>query len=374
MGRKQKLLSMPDELLLSEEALSILVKKRKHRKIVILNLVAALSIIFTIILVTFYWYSQALASVNQQSGETKIVNIKDGMSPTEIGALLKSESLIRSTAVFDIYTRLNGLRSKLQAGPYKISQKSSTPEIASQLSGGKIASFDIMLYPGATLASHRKQFELAGYGKQEIEDAFSNYDASLPLFESKPSNADLEGYIYGETYKFAIGTPMNEVLSQIFEHYQSNIVKYELKQGFAKQGLSLFEGITLASIVQRETLSPAGDEPTEDQRMVAQVFLNRLNSGMNLGSDVTYQYIADKLNIARDPTLDNPYNTRVYRGLPPGPISSPSLSALRSVTNPIDNNYLYFLSGDDDITYFATTNYEHEQNIKNHCQKKCLIY
>ena len=167
---------------------------------------------------------------------------------------------------------------------------------------------------------------------------------------------------------------MNEVLSQIFEHYQSNIVKYELKQGFAKQGLSLFEGITLASIVQRETLSPAGDEPTEDQRMVAQVFLNRLNSGMNLGSDVTYQYIADKLNIARDPTLDNPYNTRVYRGLPPGPISSPSLSALRSVTNPIDNNYLYFLSGDDDITYFATTNYEHEQNIKNHCQKKCLIY
>ena len=94
---------------------------------------------------------------------------------------------------------------------------------------------------------------------------------------------------------------------------------------------------------------------------------------MTLGSDVTYQYIADKLGIERDYNLDSPYNLRLYAGLTPTPISTPGVSALTAASNPGVNDYLYFLSGDDGKTYFGSTNVEHEQNIVDHCQEKCKI-
>jgi UPF0755 protein len=90
-----------------------------------------------------------------------------------------------------------------------------------------------------------------------------------------------------------------------------------------------------------------------------------------MGSDVTYQYVADKLGVARDPNLDSPYNTRRFDGLPPGPISSPGLTALKAVAAPANTDYLFFLSGDDDVTYFARNDAEHQANITNHCAVKC---
>ena len=92
---------------------------------------------------------------------------------------------------------------------------------------------------------------------------------------------------------------------------------------------------------------------------------------MPLGSDVTYQYIADKTGVARDPNLDSPYNTRRYAGLPPGPIATPGLGSLRAVATPAVGDYLYFLSGDDNVTYYSHTLAEHEANISAHCKIKC---
>ena len=94
---------------------------------------------------------------------------------------------------------------------------------------------------------------------------------------------------------------------------------------------------------------------------------------MVLGSDVTYQYIADKTGVTRDPGLDSPYNTRRYPGLTPTPIASPGKAALLAVANPAAGDYIYFLSGDDDVTYFAHTYAEHERNIVDYCQKKCSV-
>ena len=92
---------------------------------------------------------------------------------------------------------------------------------------------------------------------------------------------------------------------------------------------------------------------------------------MQLGSDVTYQYIADRDGLVRDPTMETLYNTRIHTGLTPGPISAPGLSALIAASEPANGDYIYFLSGDDDVTYFAHTNAEHEANIINHCRVKC---
>ena len=148
--------------------------------------------------------------------------------------------------------------------------------------------------------------------------------------------------------------------------------KNNLEEKFKKRGLTLYQGITLASIVQKESIGcGVGTEVCEDQRKIASVFYNRMKAGMNLGSDVTYQYAADKLGVARDTQLDSPYNTRVHKGLPPGPIATPGLSALNAVADPAQTDYLFFLSGDDNVTYFAKTDAEHTANAKAHCRQKC---
>ena len=207
----------------------------------------------------------------------------------------------------------------------------------------------------------------AGYGDAEVDAALSkSYDS--PLFEGKPASADLEGYIYGETYSFGTDTSVEAILEHVFEEFYSVIEENGLVAKYQAQGLSLYEGITLASIIQREASQKGDDMP-----QIAQVFYSRLELGMPLGSDVTYQYIADKTGVARDPGLDSPYNTRRYAGLPPGPIATPGEKALLAVAAPAQGNYLYFLSGDDNVTYFGRTLDEHEANIVSHCQEKCKI-
>jgi len=166
----------------------------------------------------------------------------------------------------------------------------------------------------------------------------------------------------------AADATVQDVLRQSFNQLWQYVQTNDLVTKYKAHGLTLYEGLTLASIIQREA-SASGD----DMPQIAQVFYSRLALGMPLGSDITYQYIADKTGVPRDPNLDSPYNTRKYAGLPPGPVSAPGAKALSAVANPAEGDYLYFLSGDDNITYFARTLQEHQQNIANHCKVKCQI-
>lgn len=311
------------------------------------------------------WYNIQLSPVDSTRTEKTRVEIVSGASPSEIADTLKDHDLIRSQTAFLWYTRLTGVQNFLQAGTYRLSSSESTPAIVEHLKAGKVDSFDITFLPGATLADNKKAFLDAGYTEAEVTAGFmATYES--PLFTGKPAGTDLEGYIYGETYTFGVGASVEDILTHVFETYYQVIQGNELEAKFTTQGLSLFQGITLASIVQREAIG--GDEP-----QIAQVFLSRLSIGMVLGSDVTYQYIADKTGVPRDTNLDSPYNTRRYAGLPPGPISAPGLKALQAVGSPAQGDYLYFLSGDDDVTYFARTFEEHQANIADHCKVKCTI-
>jgi UPF0755 protein len=327
----------------------------------------------------FIWYHLSLQP--KATGEPARVQvvIASGSSPTQIGAQLEDKQVIRNQLAFDIFIRLSGARNKLRAGTYSLSPAESTPQIVNQLTTGEAEQFDVTFYPGATLniastatdktPSHRQVLEKLGYTDEEITEAFSaSYDAEFPvLFSGKPASADLEGYIYGQTYKIASGSSVKQILRRTFAEYELQIKEHNLVATFEAQGLNLYQGITLASIIQREVPT------TADQKQVAQIFLKRYHEGTPLGSDVTYHYAADKAGVARDHTLKSPYNTRIVVGLPPGPIASPGISALESVGAPAAGDYVYFLSGDDDKTYFARTNAEHEANIANHCAYKCSL-
>lgn len=324
-----------------------------------------LAIVIGVGLAGVIWYQVQLSPLGNNQNELVKVSIEKGTLPAEIANQLEEQGVIRNAVAFRVYTSLSGTQNNLQAGVYRLSPAYSTPEVVEHLTSGKVDTFNITFLPGATLTENRKVLLDAGYTETEVNSALAaDYDS--PIFADKPATADLEGYIYGETYQVSSGATVGEILEQTFATFASVIEENDLKAKFAAQGLNLYEGITLASIIQRE--AAGGDEA-----QIAQVFLLRLETGMELGSDVTYQYIADKTGVPRDPELDSPYNTRRYPGLPPGPISAPGEKALLAVANPAKGDYRYFLNGDDDVTYFARTLEEHEKNIKEHCQKKCQI-
>lgn len=340
-------------------------KKRSKLKMIVLVLAGFVLLLLLAVAGAFAWYQQQLSPVSSDTKRIRVV-IETGSTPASIAKELKGEGLIRDETAFMIYTQLANVRDGLKAGTYNLQPSESLAQIVNHLVSGKQDEFSLTFLPGDTLANHRKRLLNAGYSAQEVDTALAKkYDR--PLFAGKPASADLEGYIYGETYRFLGSATVEDILNKTFDQFEKEISDNNLVAGFKKQGLSLYQGITLASIVQREVPTAA------DQKQVAQVFYNRIKAGMTLGSDVTYQYAADKLDVARDPGLDSPYNTRRYKGLPPGPIASPGLSALQAVAAPASGDYLFFLSGDDDKTYFGRTNAEHDQNIVLHCQKKCSI-
>lgn len=351
--------------------------KPRKKKTLLRVVCAVVAVVVIAIIAAAAWYFIQLSAPNESDTARVRITIQSGITPSQIGTQLKEEGLIRSDLAFGIYTRLEGVQDKLQAGVYSLSSSESMPQIVEHLvKGGASEEITVTFLPGATLTDTTAKDELKktdvttvlrrlGYEEAEIRAALAKtYDH--PLFVTKPASADLEGYIYGETYQVSAGASVEDILTRTFDEYYKVLQANNLIEGFSKQGLTLYEGITLASIVQRES---GGD----DKAQIAQVFYLRLAQGMQLGSDVTYQYIADKDGMPRDTNYDSPYNTRRYTGLPPGPIASPGLASLKAVAAPATGDYLFFLSGDDDITYFARTNAEHQANISAHCQKKCQI-
>ena len=339
--------------------------RKKLKKIILFSVLGLLTLLIGFVAAAFIWYNSQLAAVDEGNSELVTVTIKENTSPKEIASVLKEEGVIRNTQAFSIYTRITNTQNTLKAGKYRLSPSETTPEIVNHLTKGTVDTFNITFLPGATLAENRDVLIKAGYSEAQVDAALAGtYESTL--FEGKPTGGDLEGFIYGETYNISSSASVEDILVRVFTEFESVVEKNGLVAKFKAQGLSLYQGITLASIVQRESIG--GDEAD-----IAQVFYNRLANGTMLGSDVTYQYAADKMGVPRDTNLDSPYNTRRYTGLPPGPISAPGLNSLLGVANPSGHDYLFFLSGDDDITYFATDFAGHEANIKSHCKVKCTI-
>lgn len=304
------------------------------------------------------------------SGEAQDFEVKSGEGIEAIGRRLEDASLIKNWKSFRLYTILNK-QTNIKVGHYQLSPQMTIPEIVDTLNEGRSQVISLTFLPGGTVQMAKDVLLKADFSAEEIDLALAkDYTAEFPnLFVDKPAEADLEGYIYGETYSFDRGVKVEDVLRRAFKEMQGVIVSGNLKDKYAEHGLNLYQGIILASIVQKE-------EPhIENQKAVAKVFYNRLAQGMNLGSDPTYEYAAIKLGIASPRTqynLDSPYNTRIYGGLTPTPIAAPGASALQAVAEPDGNNYLFFLSGDDDKLYFATTDAEHQQNTVQYCQQKCF--
>lgn len=348
-------------------------RQRKWYELKWLYIILATVIVLAgIITSAILWYQAMLKPVSSLS-EAVMFTVDDGQTARSIGRNLEKARLIKSELAFDIYARLHG--GALQTGTYHLDRSMTTQKVYSVLLSGKQADYNITFFPGANLQSAQSVpqsqrldvttvLERAGFSDSDIKRALAT-TYQLPLFAGKPASADLEGYIYGETYNVSANSTAEQILTKTFNTFYQQLQDNGLLDKIKAHKLTLYQAITLGSIIQREASDPA------DQRQIAQVFYKRLNMGMPLGSDVTFMYAAAKLGVPATPDLKSPYNTRIHTGLPPGPIAVPGLSAMEAVASPAKGDYLYFVAGDDGTVHFARTNAEHEDNIAKYCHQLC---
>ncbi|MBQ8157186.1 endolytic transglycosylase MltG [Candidatus Saccharibacteria bacterium] len=323
------------------------------------------------------WYQLNLRPVSTLDNATQEFAVSEGSTTAQIAQNLEDKGLIRNALAFRIYHRLEAKDKNLKAGSYYFSGDMSVAQIIEQLNKGADAKvFRLTFLPGGSLAAARERLQRVGYSEDEINAAFTKqYDHVL--LASRPADVTtLEGFIYGDTYEFYVGATVSDILTATFDKMYADIQANQLEEAFRNQGLSLYQGIVLSSIVQGEAGSLSGDMPK-----VAQVFYNRLANNIPLGSDIVIGYYADQHNPNRDKrdmsylnTTPCPWHSRRCTGLPPNPVNNPGLSALKAVAHPDQayQGYYYFLTGDDGAMYYAKTEAEHEAN-KRHCPKLCGI-
>lgn len=312
------------------------------------------------------WYVLALQPKSTTEQKIQLV-VSEGESSAAIIDKIGDSGLVRSKLATRLYVELSGTKSKLQAGGYILSPSQSVSEIIDHIVAGKTDEQLVTIPPGRTLKELREDLKRFGYSDTDIDAAFgAQYNS--PLLADKPSGVTLEGYIYPESFKVVAGEPLSKLFERSFDELYSKLQADGVIDKFKGHGLNLHQGLTLASIVQKEVSDPV------TQKQVAQVFYSRLAIGMVLGSDVTFEYAAAQLGVTPAVNIDSPYNTRQNPGLPPGPIANMNYAAIQAVADPATGDYLYFVAGDDGQTYFARTDEEHQANVAAHCHELCNLY
>lgn len=305
----------------------------------------------------FWLYSADLQPVSS-GGQAQEFTIKSGERPTTVATQLKAAGLIRSRDSFITYLNLHGLRSDIKAGSYSLAPSDSSSKIADIITSGKNLANRLVIPEGYRLSQIEDLAAQHGISKADFEVAVRAPHLQTFLV-GRPAGVDLEGYLFPDSYAINGQTSATSLVNAMLDDFGQRVGP-QYASAFAAEGLTLHQGLTLASIVEREVSKPS------DRPIVAQIFLKRFHLGMPLGSDVTTQYASDLAGTAFNLNLDSPYNTRKNVGLPPGPICSPGLGTLDAVAHPAATDYLYFLAGSDGVTYYANTLAEHNVNVAKH--------
>lgn len=310
---------------------------------------SAVLIILAILLIRGFWDSQ-LAPVS--SGKvTKSFVIAKGGSFSEVSQKLSDEGLIKSSFFFTLFAKQLGLSDKIQSGTFKLSSSMSAEEILKTITGNPVDEW-VTLFEG-----------------WRIEEMADRLNGQLTIDKGEFIKAAKEGYMFPDTYLFPKDYSPEQIAKIMMDNFEKKYTA-ELRTKIKSLGLSEDQGVILASIVEREARS------YDARRMVASILLKRLKIGMGLNADATLQYALEyqvaekswwKIHLTSDDkTVQSPYNTYLYRGLPPAPISNPSLISLEAVADADPAiGYLYYYHDSKGDSHYAKTLEEHNQNVAN---------
>lgn len=323
------------------------------------SLLTIVIVIFAILFVSSAFVIRQVYQSNLQaiSAEKKAVSVtvKPGSTVAEIGQTLHDKGAIKSDWAFEWYVRNNNLIDKLKAGTYIVYTNQDIPTIAGLIAEGKVATDLFTILPGKRIDEVRSALIKAGFAEAEVDEALkpANYKGHVALADL-PLGANLEGYLYPESYQKTAETSAKTIIKSSLDELARQLTQ-ERRQQFAKNGLTVHQAITLASVVENEV----GNK--NDKAQVSQVFQKRLKISMRLESNATDEYA--KINPS--------YDTYKIDGLPPGPVSNVGEASLEAVAFPATTDWVYFVSGDDGRTHFSKTLEEHQSLTKQYCTRLC---
>lgn len=331
-----------------------------------------LSLLETVYLQVWLSSHQAVLDTPIGTDDSPIVFVVNpGDTATAIGENLLAQGLITDAALFRNYVRYQGLDDDLEAGTYFLNLAQTLPEIAQALTDSSAASVTVRLLEGwrreeiAAAVDGNPLLHFSGADFLAVTGPGAAAPTDFAVYVGLPAGASLEGFLYPDTYAVPPDATATEFRDFLLTTFRER-VGAELQSAAAQAGRTLYEAVTLASIVEREAVF------AEEQALIASVYLNRLDAGMTLDADPTVQYgIGNRggswwpdITVEDYRAVQSPYNTYLHAGLPPGPIASPSLSAIRAAIFPAESTYFYFRAdcAQSGHHVFAITFEEHVAN------------
>ena len=345
----------------------------------------------------FYGYryaESALQPIDPSSKQYVKVQIPEGANSQEIGSILEKSGLIKHSLLFTAYVKYKNY-SDLKSGYYNLQKSMSTEDLIKALQKGgtpepqEVVYANLIIPEGFTLEQIAQTVaQLQGEFKEPLtteafmakvqdENFIAQEVARYPkLLESLPAKDSgvryrLEGYLFPATYTIKESTTIESLIDEMLATMDKNLSPHYAT--IKEKNLTVNEVLTIASLVEKEGAK------TEDRKLIAGVFYNRLNLGMPLQSNIAILYAEGKLgqkisladDVAIDTTIDSPYNVYTNIGLMPGPVDSPSMDAIESSINQTKSDNLFFVANvQDGKVYFATTKEEHDKNVEEHINSK----
>ena len=345
----------------------------------------------------FYGYryaESALQPIDPSSKQYVKVQIPEGSNSQEIGSILEKSGLIKHGLLFTAYVKYKNY-SDLKSGYYNLQKSMSTEDLIKALQKGgtpepqEVVYANLIIPEGFTLEQIAQTVaQLQGEFKEPLtteafmakvqdENFIAQEVARYPkLLESLPAKDSgvryrLEGYLFPATYTIKESTTIESLIDEMLATMDKNLSPHYAT--IKEKNLTVNELLTIASLVEKEGAK------TEDRKLIAGVFYNRLNLGIPLQSNIAILYAEGKLgqkisladDVAIDTTIDSPYNVYKNIGLMPGPVDSPSLDAIESSINQTKSDNLFFVANvQDGKVYFAATKEEHDKNVEEHINSK----
>ena len=345
----------------------------------------------------FYGYryaESALQPVDPSSKQYVKVQIPEGANSQEIGSILEKSGLVKHGLLFTAYVKYKNY-SDLKSGYYNLQKSMSTEDLIKALQKGGTPEPQEVVYANLTIpegftleqiaqtvAQLQGEFKEpltaeAFMAKVQDENFIAQEVAKYPkLLESLPAKDSgvryrLEGYLFPATYTIKESTTIESLIDEMLATMDKNLSPHYAT--IKEKNLTVNELLTIASLVEKEGAK------TEDRKLIAGVFYNRLNLGMPLQSNIAILYAEGKLgqkisladDVAIDTAIDSPYNVYTNIGLMPGPVDSPSLDAIESSINQTKSDNLFFVANvQDGKVYFAATKEEHDKNVEEHINSK----